>query len=217
MMQDAKKKPGKSQEKTPFSFERRSPDEKGSIHDAKYVDWMINFSIFEFLFALAHLVGHIFEDGPSKFIDAPFAVSRRRLIGYSARSDDAVQQLAISNLYFINQIRKCWTIAIICFVSTILIFILGYFLVFAMPMSTVVFLLTSVVMLAYVRSALIAYRISNGYFGSNRAEATDLISFIVNNTDDIDSSGGKKMNKAYQNNEHFKGQESVDGLEGASA
>jgi hypothetical protein len=217
MMQDAKKKPRKSEKKVLFSFERRSPDEKGSIHDAKYVDWMISIAILFLHVDLGRLVGSIFEGSLSKFFDRAFGVTRRRLIGYSTRSDDTFQQLAISNLYFNHQIRKFWTIVIICLVSIIFIFILRYFLVFAIPMSTVVILMTLVVMLAYARSALIAYRISNGYFGSNRAEVTDLIFFIANNTDDINSSGGKKMNKVYQNYKYFKGQESGDGLEGSSA
>jgi hypothetical protein len=175
MMQDAKKKPRKSEKKVLFSFERRSPDEKGSIHDAKYVV-LIYIAILEFLHVdLGRLVGSIFEDSLSKFFDRAFGVTRRRLIGYSTRSDDTFQQLAISNLYFNHQIRKFWTIVIICLVSIIFIFILRYFLVFAIPMSTVVILMTLVVMLVYARSALIAYRISNGYFGSNRAEVTDLI------------------------------------------
>lgn len=212
-MQDDKKKTMKSERKAPsFSFDKSSPDE-GNIFDVKLNNLKITLQIFASLTEIP--LGYL--NIASKSIDIAFAVTRGRLIWYPAQSDDAFQQLVVANLYFNYQIKKSRQIAIVCLASTVSIFALHYFLAFAISISTVMILFISLVTLIYARAALIAYRISNGYFGSNRDEVTDLIFFIVDNSDDVGSSGGNQMKGGYLNKEQVKGQESVDGLEGAGA
>ena len=53
--------------------------------------------------------------------------------------------------------------------------------------------------LLFLKEALLEYRIRNGYFGTNRSEARELIEFLVKNSDDIDfTDGSGKLRRALE-------------------
>lgn len=71
----------------------------------------------------------------------------------------------------------------------------------------------SIPIILYLRKSLIQYRIVDGYFGSNRSEAIQLIQFIQQNSDDIDSDGGSQTKQVFPD-KTLGETEAASGLEG---
>jgi len=53
--------------------------------------------------------------------------------------------------------------------------------------------------LLFLRDALLEYRIRNGFFGTSRSEAKDLVEYLVSNSEDIDfTDGSGKLRRALE-------------------
>jgi hypothetical protein len=131
---------------------------------------------------------------------------------------DALHQLAVVNLYYREEAKKCRLIIVSCGVSALSVGVLNHFAPTLMPAANKVILaLSALALLARVRLMVIAYRIAKGYFGNNRSELTSFVSFIIDKSDDIDSSGGDQFKLVYPQTDQSQENQVIEGLEGLGA
>jgi hypothetical protein len=148
----------------------------------------------------------------------PSRINDNESLANSAKNVNILQQLAVANLYFRDQVKQVRLIFNLCIVSAISVAILKYSLPVLKPdASASMIILLCLMGFSYIRLYLIAYRISNGHFGNNRDEITSLISFFLANSDDIDSSGGGKTILVYPQIEQSQQNKVLEGLEGLGA
>jgi hypothetical protein len=133
---------------------------------------------------------------------------------------DALHQLAVVNLYYREEARQCRRIIIVSgVVSALSVVLISYYFssTLAPAAIRIAIAFTALALLARVRLIVIAYRISKGYFGNNRSELTNLVSFIIEKSDDIDSSGGDQFRLVYPQTDQSQENQVIEGLEGLGA
>ena len=153
-----------------------------------------------------------------KLVDGASGTDNRESKDNNSKNAHILHQLAVVNLYYREQVKQFRLISGSCLVSALSIGVLNYFSPTLMPAaSNVMIALLALFVLVYVRILLIAYRISKGYFGNNRPELSSLIAFVIDKSDDIDSSGGDQFKLVYPQIDQSQESQVIEGLEGLGA
>ncbi|EBW5580037.1 hypothetical protein DPU05_19600 [Salmonella enterica subsp. enterica serovar Teddington] len=108
------------------------------------------------------------------------------------KESDELKRKTVVELYLIKEKKifiKAKISTLLILIATTIIHIQYSIGVFIIGWSVILFLVLE------VKDRIITYRISRGFFGSNRYEALQLINFINENIDDINggSNGGRKI------------------------
>jgi hypothetical protein len=137
---------------------------------------------------------------------------------YDLKLTSILEQLAVANLYFRDQVHQLRIILALCMGSAFPIIILQWFFpVFKAGAISLMVSQLALLGMVYIRLIITAYRISKGYFGNNRSEILRIISFINEKSDDIDSSGGGKVMLMYPQDYNTQEGQVRKGLEGLGA
>jgi hypothetical protein len=104
------------------------------------------------------------------------------------------RQLASSVLY-LSKLRRSMVWVHLMVLAVTFLYVFGAEVMGATPNVCLVIVCLVLLILLILRDSLIRYRIERGYFGQNKNEARQLISFILKNTEKIDftDSSGKPM------------------------
>ena len=116
-----------------------------------------------------------------------------KLVKYQRQNVRILEQKAIACLYYKEQIQESFLVSAILLAAMVIYFTLK--MTTPSSIQSVVVCLPVLILfgLAIIKVVIIAFRIRKGYFGTNRDEAAALIRFIIDNSDDVDLSGGDRF------------------------
>jgi hypothetical protein len=116
-----------------------------------------------------------------------------KLVKYQRQNVRILEQKAIACLYYKEQIQESFLVSAILLAAMVIYFTLKMTTPSSIQSVAVCLPVLILFGLAIIKVLIIAFRIRKGYFGTNRDEAAALIRFIIDNSDDVDLSGGDRF------------------------
>jgi hypothetical protein len=149
---------------------------------AKLSDWGVAVAVVGVAFSV---VTSALLDRSSLAVLARTVIIRRQLVRLNVAFRPKAKDLAIS-LTYLNHIKRGNALTKIALAIAAASSALAHVRYPDLSLLPIALVSTTVLALVLLKEILVEYRVRHGYFGTTRAEARDLIAFIVANAKDID-------------------------------
>lgn len=114
----------------------------------------------------------------------------------------------------VNKKAKKESYSYLVLFTTLILYISIMFILSLTIKKVIIFILLGLILALYVKQKILEYRIKNGYYGTNQSEAREIISFILDNSDDFNNFNGyDKVFPKIEKQEILKGINDLTGAE----